>query len=90
MTKVLLPTVLRQHAQGVRSVEVAGETVGAALADLANQHPQLGQQLLDDQGELKNYINVFVGDENIRDRQGAQTPLDDRDEILIVPALAGG
>ena len=90
MTRVLLPTVLRSHSDGNRVVEVDGKNVGEAMVDLTTRYPGLREQLLDDRGNLRNFVNVFVNDENIRDRDNQQTALNDRDEILIVPALAGG
>lgn len=90
MTRVLIPTVLRTHCEGNRAVEVDGGTVGEAITNLTTQYPALKEQLLDDSGAIRNYINVFVNDENIRDRDGEQSTVDSRDEILIVPALAGG
>lgn len=90
MTRVLLPTVLRQHSEGHRIVEVNGTSVAEAIADLTTQYPSLREPLLDEHGGLRNYINVFVNDENIRDRDDERTVVDARDEILIVPALAGG
>ncbi len=90
MTRVLLPTVLRQHADGSGEVEVDGKSVVEALVNLTEQFPALRDHIFDDDGKLRNYVNVFIGDENIRDRDQEQTKVDANDEILIVPALAGG
>ncbi len=90
MTKVLLPTVLRQHSDGHRIVEVGGSNVGQALIELTDKYPELRGQLLRDDGEIRNYVNVFVNDENIRDLDDKATEIVASDEILIVPALAGG
>ena len=90
MTRVLLPTVLREHADGNRSVDVGGSNVGEAIEELTQKHPALRAQLLDDEGGLRNYVNVFVGEVNIRDRENENTKVSENDEILIVPALAGG
>lgn len=90
MPRVIVPSVLRSHCGGKSAVEVEGATVAAALENLNGQYPGLRQQLMNDDGQLKSHVNVFVNDENIRDRQQTQTPLDRGDEILLVPALAGG
>jgi adenylyltransferase/sulfurtransferase len=90
MTKVMIPTSLRPHVDGNRVVEVDGDSVGAVLESLADQYPDLKSHLYDDKGGLASFINVFVNDENIRDRDGERTTLADRDEILLVPAMAGG
>ena len=90
MTRVLLPTVLRTHSDGHGVVEVDAANVGEALLELTRKYPDLREALLDEEGQLRNYINVFVNDDNIRDRDQQHTRVDLRDEILIVPALAGG
>ena len=90
MTCLLLPTVLRQHCDGLRSVDVLGGNVAEAMQQLTEKHPGLREPLLADDGSVRNYVNVFVNDENIRDLQHEQTPVTERDEIVIVPALAGG
>ena len=90
MSKVLLPTVLRQHADGSRAIDVDGANVGETLLALVAKYPGLKDQLLDEGGELRNYVNVFLNDTNIRDLENEQTEVSPNDEILIVPALAGG
>ncbi|MCG8649455.1 MAG: MoaD/ThiS family protein [Pirellulales bacterium] len=91
MTKVHLPTVLRQYAEGLRCVEVEGANIDEVLGALVAKHPDLKSQLLDgDSGLLKNYVNIFINDTNIRDRDDQDTLVSAGDEILIVPALAGG
>ena len=90
MTRVLLPTVLRPHSDGQSVVEVDAINVGAALLELTRKFPALREPLLDQDGRLRTHINVFVNDDNIRDRDQQDTQLDPRDEIVIVPALAGG
>ena len=87
---VIIPTSLRQHTGGVSSVAVEGNQVDSALRDLIDQHPALKNHLLDDTGILMSHVNVFVNDENIRDLEDGATPVGQRDEILIVPAIAGG
>jgi molybdopterin converting factor small subunit len=90
MTRVLLPTVLRTHSDGQSVVEVNAINVGEALLELTRKYPSLRDPLLDEQGQLRNHINVFVNNDNIRDRDQQETQVDPRDEIVIVPALAGG
>ncbi len=88
--QVIIPTALRKHTEGNSKVDVIGETVGQAIEQLVQTHPNLRASLLDDSGELVNFVGVFVGGQNIRDLEGAQTPVNDKDEILLVPAIAGG
>ncbi|WP_433006767.1 ubiquitin-like small modifier protein 1 [Kribbella sp. CA-294648] len=90
---VKLPTVLRPFAGGVERVEidVPGEpTVGAVFAALEAEHPALRRRLTDDQGALRRHVNVFLGNDNIRDLNALDTTLSDGDELLILPSVAGG
>jgi len=90
---VKLPTVLRPFAGGVERVEVdvPGEpTVGAVFAALEAEHPALRRRLTDDQGALRRHVNVFLGNDNIRDLSALDTNLSDGDELLILPSVAGG
>jgi len=88
--KVLIPTSLRKHTDGQATISVEANDVGEALQIVVKHHPGLQSQLFDADGNLVSYINVFVNDENIRDLQDQATLLDNQDELLLVPALAGG
>jgi len=90
MSRVKIPTVMRQHTDGHREIESDSTDVGGLLASLAKQYPGLHELLLDDDGELLSYVNVFVNGSNIRDLDGSATKLSDRDEVFLVPAMAGG
>ncbi|MEV6414584.1 ubiquitin-like small modifier protein 1 [Kribbella sp. NPDC051718] len=90
---VKLPTVLRPFAGGVEQVEVdvSGEaTVASVFAALETEHPALRRRLTDDQGALRRHVNVFLGNDNIRDLNALDTTLSDGDELLILPSVAGG
>jgi adenylyltransferase/sulfurtransferase len=89
---ILIPTPLRRYVGGADHVEVEAGTVEAALAALADRHPDLRRQLFDDAGRLRSFVNVFLGDKNIRDLGAAEKPvaLKDGDSLTIVPAIAGG
>ena len=91
---VKLPTVLRPFAGGVERVEVASEetetTVGAVFAALEQEHPALRRRLTDEQGALRRHVNVFLGNDNVRDLDGLGTTLTDGDELLVLPSVAGG
>ena len=89
MTKVNIPTAFRMHVDGQRQIESNEKTIGALLKELTRKHPALREHLLDGD-ELLSFVNVFVNDENIRDLSGNETKLDERDEVYIVPAMAGG
>lgn len=88
---VKLPTVLRQHAAGARSVEAEGDTVGEVFASLTARFPGLGAQLGSPEAELPVFVNVFLNDEDIRYLEGLDTKLlEDRAELTLLPAVAGG
>lgn len=87
---VTIPTALRQYAGGSSELSVEAETVGAALDQLTAQHAELRKHLYSDQNKLRNFVNVYVNDEDIRHANGPDTPLKDGDTIMIVPSIAGG
>lgn len=88
--KVLIPTPLRQFADGNREVEVDASTAGEALEALTRTHPGLRTHLFKDETTLRNFINVYVGDEDIRHLNGRETGLAEGDTLMIVPSIAGG
>jgi sulfur-carrier protein len=90
MSTVRIPPVLRSSAGGAKQVEVAGATVGEVLEALIVLHPSLGPQLLTSEGELNRFVNVYVNDQDVRYLQERATPVDERDTIIILPAMAGG
>jgi len=90
MPTIRIPTPLRPYTTGQAEVTVNGATVSAALSDLINQHPNLKQHLYTEAGELRAFVNVFLNDEDIRHLKGADTPLQEKDRLMIVPSIAGG
>jgi molybdopterin synthase sulfur carrier subunit len=90
MAQVYLPTPLRRLTHGQARVTAPGRTVQEALAALEQQYPGLRDQLREPTGEVRSFINVFVNGAEIRTLQGPATPLNEGDEISIVPAMAGG
>ncbi|GHU52847.1 molybdopterin synthase sulfur carrier subunit [Clostridia bacterium] len=87
---LLIPTALRAFTDRKSSVEVSAENVGEAIIALTQEYPAIKKHLYDDTGKLREYVNLFIGDTNIKDRDGLQTPLKDADEVMLVPAIAGG
>ncbi|MDH4143910.1 MAG: MoaD/ThiS family protein [Acidimicrobiia bacterium] len=87
---VRLPTVLRPHAGGASTVAVEGATVGEVVKDLASRFPAMAPNLFDDGGSLQRFVNLYVNDEDIRYLDKLDTPVTDRDEVTILPAVAGG
>jgi MoaD family protein len=87
---VKLPTQLRDAAGGATAARVDGTTVGEALEALYTEHGELRGRLADDNGGLRRFVNVYLGGEDIRFLDGLETPLEDGDEVTILPAVAGG
>ena len=87
---VKLPTLLRVHADGAASVTADGDTVGAVFADLTARFPGLAGNLIDDDGNLHKFVNVYRDDDDIRYLDGLDTAVDDGNVISILPAVAGG
>jgi adenylyltransferase/sulfurtransferase len=87
---VIIPTPLRQFADGKSEIEVEAKTAGEALEKLTTEHADLKKHLYNDANVLRNFVNVYVGDEDIRDLDGLETKVKDGGEILIVPSIAGG
>jgi molybdopterin synthase sulfur carrier subunit len=88
--KVRIPTPLRKLTNNEEIVEVDSGTIGAAIAELQARFPGIKERLVDDKGEVRRFVNVYVNEEDIRFLQNQDTPLKDGDEISIIPAIAGG
>ena len=87
---VRLPTQLRSQAGGRSVVQVAGSTVGEILSSLVTEYPGMGGQLLTNDGRLQKFVNVYVNDDDVRYLSVLETPVEEGDEISILPAVAGG
>lgn len=90
MTTINLPTILRQHTGGAKKISASGRTVGEVFSAVAEEYPKLGEQLANADGGLPVFVNVFLEDEDIRYLDGLDTPVDERSDITILPAVAGG
>lgn len=90
MSKIHIPTPLRQYVGKQSSVDVAGATVGEAMNALVAQNPDLRKHLYTEDGKLRAFVNLYVNDEDIRYLQKEATPLKDGDSLSIVPSIAGG
>jgi molybdopterin converting factor small subunit len=86
---VRIPPTLRAEVGGAREVRAHGETVGDVIDDIVGRYPALGPQLLED-GELASYVNVYVGGEDIRTRDGVETRVSNGAQVILLPAMAGG
>lgn len=88
--KVMIPTPLRPYTDNKDTIEVDGQTVRELLENLANKYPQLKRHLFSENGNLRNFINIYINDEDIRYLEGDNTKLKEGDIVSIVPAIAGG
>lgn len=90
MIHVQIPTPLRRYAGGSAAVDVGGATVGEAIAALAKAYPEIGKNILGADGKPRNFVNIYLGDEDVRYLMGLDTAAPDGSTILIVPSIAGG
>ena len=89
MTVVRVPPVMRQEAGGAREVEASGSTVRELLEDLAARLPALGNRV-SESGAIQPFVNVYVDGEDVRTRDGLDTPVRENSTVILLPAMAGG
>ena len=89
MPSIRIPTPLRPYVNGNTVVAVQGETVGAALDHLTEQHPELRQHLFEGE-DLRSFVNIYLNKADVRYMDGTGTPLAEDDTLLIIPSIAGG
>lgn len=88
--QVRIPTPLRSLTNGAEVVEVEASTIGGAIEALQARFPGIRERLVDEAGEVRRFVNVYVNEEDIRFLQNQDSPLKDGDEVSIIPAIAGG
>jgi len=90
MPMLRIPTPLRTYTDGQSEVAVRGATVSDALSDLSARYPSIKQHIFNENGELRPFVNLFKGEENVRNLRGLDTPLSENDRLRIIPSIAGG
>ncbi len=90
MPTLKIPTPLRPYANGEGVIDLPGKTVSEVLRALVERHPDLKKHLFNDEEKLRPFVNLFLGDENINQLEGLETPLENSDTLLIIPSIAGG
>jgi molybdopterin synthase sulfur carrier subunit len=90
MSVVRIPTVLRPQVGGEKQLDLEGRTVAQLVDSLVERFPALRSQLLTESGDLNRFINVYVNGQDVRYLQGLATPVEARDEVRLLPAMAGG
>jgi molybdopterin synthase sulfur carrier subunit len=91
--EVRIPTILRTYTDGAKAVEAHGTTLTALIDDLEQNYPGLKERLLDSsagQGDLRRFVNVYINDEDVRFIGGLEATLADGDQVVVLPAVAGG
>ncbi len=87
---VRIPTPLRKFTNDQSNVQIEGSTIGQVLDNLEASHSGIKEKLVDEEGEIRRFVNIYVNDEDIRFLDGAATEVKDGDSVTIVPAIAGG
>ncbi len=90
MTILRIPTPLRPYTNGKNEVSVSGATISEALNDLTTQYPGIKPHIFNEGNELRPFVNLFVGEHNIKDLDGIHTPIKDGDRLMLIPSIAGG
>ena len=90
MAILKIPTPLRSYTNGQTEVNVVGGNVAEAMQDLVKQYPTLKPHLFNGEGRLRPFVNLFLGENNVNDLQGLDTPLDQDARVLLIPSIAGG
>jgi molybdopterin synthase sulfur carrier subunit len=91
--EVRIPTILRTYTSGEKSVDGGGDTLAALIDDLEANHPGIKDRLIEAKGgqnDLRRFVNVYVNDEDVRFTGGLGTTLTDGDQVVVLPAVAGG
>ena len=88
--EVRIPPILRTYTDGEKAVSGEGQSIGALIEDLESNHPGIKGRLLDDEGGLRRFVNVYVNDEDVRFIGGLEAELSDGDQVVVLPAVAGG
>jgi molybdopterin synthase sulfur carrier subunit len=87
--EVRIPTILRTYTDGAKAVDARGDSLSALIDDLEASHPGLKGRLIEN-GDLRRFVNVYINDEDVRFIGGLEAELNDGDEVVVLPAVAGG
>ena len=90
MAQVMIPTPLRTYTRGQKAVTVPGATVQEVLSSLTSAYPDLKRHLFSNEGRLRNFVNIYLGEEDVRYLQQGATAIRETDTLSIVPSIAGG
>lgn len=90
MPTISLPSLMKYYVDDLLEVQVTGNTVSQAITDLTTQYPTIKTHIVDNQGKLRRYVNLFVNQENINSLDGLDTSIKESDKIILMPSISGG
>ena len=90
MATIIIPTPLRKFTNNTARLQISGTTIADTVQELTVNFPELKKHLLDEKGQIRSFVNIFVGDHDIRDLQQEQTSVKEDSVVSIIPAIAGG
>jgi adenylyltransferase/sulfurtransferase len=90
MPVLRIPTPLRPYTSGKSEVNVNGSNISEALDDLTSQFPSIKPHIFNEGDELRPFVNLFIGENNIKDLDGVNTPVKEGDRLVLIPSIAGG
>ena len=90
MATIIIPTPLRKFTNNTAKLQIKPGTIGESIQELTTNFPELKRHLLDDKGQIRSFVNIFVGDQDIRDLQQENTEVREDTVVSIIPAIAGG
>lgn len=90
MATIIIPTPLRKFTNNTAKLQIKGGTIGESISELTTNFPDLKRHLLDEKGQIRSFVNIFLGDEDIRDLQAENTVVKEDAVVSIIPAIAGG
>jgi adenylyltransferase/sulfurtransferase len=90
MPDIKIPTPLRPYAEGQSKLQVEPGTAAEVLEEITTRYPALKKHLYAEGGQLRPYVNLFLGDDNIKELHGLETPVQEGDQLMIIPSIAGG
>jgi adenylyltransferase/sulfurtransferase len=90
MPTLRIPTPLRSYTNGQSEVTVKGKTVAEVMNNLTSLYPSLRPHLFNGEGQLRAFVNLYLNEDNVKDLQGVETPLQENDRLMLIPSIAGG
>ncbi len=90
MPTLRIPTPLRSYTNGQSEVTVKGKTVAEVMNNLTSLYPSLRPHLFNGEGQLRAFVNLYLNEDNVKDLQGVETPLQENDRLMLISSIAGG